>query len=258
MMVSKATLYVHMPRTGGTFISDVLERRGFASRVNIEGGHAPARNTPEYLRRQKILFGTIRDPLSWYKSVNNHYRDSRMHFQGFLHEYMGSGSHSADTVLSSMTHPLEMKIPLERMSHPPGQVKAWPMAEILSRTGLGLWSWMVLWMYSRLPVDTEGANIPRKYSVEEIPWDVALLIDQAHLRQGICDLFDVVDSEKMTDDLRRDIMQEKPKNTTAKSNITWSRPEEARQRIVDADGWLAKGLGLLRPAEDRATMFLLS
>ena len=60
-------IYIHMPKCGGNWITDCLQREIDGRRIGTHG-HAPARYLKNHEVKGKTLWGTIRDPWSWYVS----------------------------------------------------------------------------------------------------------------------------------------------------------------------------------------------
>jgi hypothetical protein len=60
-------IYFHMPKTGGTWITECLKREIDGRHIGPHG-HSPSRDLKRHEIRDKTLWGTIRDPWSWYVS----------------------------------------------------------------------------------------------------------------------------------------------------------------------------------------------
>ena len=65
MIVCKQFVFVHLPKTGGTFVRDTLKTHQHASwQLRERPGHHPARTGP----RDRPILGIIRNPWDWYVS----------------------------------------------------------------------------------------------------------------------------------------------------------------------------------------------
>jgi hypothetical protein len=59
-------VYVHMPKTAGTFVQSTLISRARGER---RGGHTLARDIPTGRLLRRKVFGTVREPCAWYESL---------------------------------------------------------------------------------------------------------------------------------------------------------------------------------------------
>lgn len=154
MIVWPGHLAAHMPKTGGTWLSEALRPLG-RDRLNV--GHAPLRSLghdwqAECYRRNpgqraditgRTLVGTIRDPWSWYGSLYLHALQGGPRQRSELLAY-GDGSLEFREVLFGMTHPTWHCI-----HEHPGVVWRTPASatlDLVSGIG-GLWSWATRWFY---------------------------------------------------------------------------------------------------------------
>jgi hypothetical protein len=64
-------IFLHMPKTGGTWVSNYL-RECHGGQLLPGHGHQPACIIPRHVMEGRSLFGTIRDPWSWYTSWYRH------------------------------------------------------------------------------------------------------------------------------------------------------------------------------------------
>lgn len=66
----KNLVYLHFPKTGGWFVSDILGSKGFQfSCMGLYGGHAGAGEFDDCITK----FGFIRHPVSWHRSLFNYF-----------------------------------------------------------------------------------------------------------------------------------------------------------------------------------------
>lgn len=187
MFVAPGLLYLHPPRTGGTFVANVLEKEGIGSRqLSMEvGGHDGIRAIPLLMRSTALTFSTLRDPWSWYASLDASYRHKGA-FDGPLHEYFGR-SVPFKEVLRGFTQP--RAYPGLRMDHtaryPGARVPEPGLPGKIARSGLGLYSWVVLRMLCPEPLEeVEGVrHLIDQYG--DIPWGVQAIIDTAQLSEGL-------------------------------------------------------------------------
>lgn len=64
-------IYIHMPKTGGSWMSNYLSRE-HAGRVVGSHGHQPIYTIAKHALEGKLPWGTVRDPWSWYLSWWSH------------------------------------------------------------------------------------------------------------------------------------------------------------------------------------------
>ena len=72
MLITNTLIFVHMPKTGGIWVADVMRKLVGASMVPRTQRHTTVNDIPEDLRKSRTVFGTIRDPWSWYVSLWQH------------------------------------------------------------------------------------------------------------------------------------------------------------------------------------------
>ena len=77
MIINDKIVYIHYPKTGGTFMRTILKK--YADCKNVLGGHQssdhfPLRDLP-LEHQDKPVYATVRDPLSWYESAWKFLRD---------------------------------------------------------------------------------------------------------------------------------------------------------------------------------------
>lgn len=69
-IVTDKYVYCHMPKTGGTWMTNYLQQEHEG--VRALSGHSAASELDPAVYEGKTLFGTVRDPWSWYLSWYNH------------------------------------------------------------------------------------------------------------------------------------------------------------------------------------------
>jgi hypothetical protein len=160
-VATEQMLYVHMPKTGGIWVTKVLETVG-GTRIPKLHRHCNAQDIPDTWRDGRLMFGTIRDPWSWYVSLWRHLalgRDGQM-----LLRHLGKGDQGFEAFLRGATDPGVW------MTTPQRYTTAWwdwPAG------GDGLWSETVRSVYGH------GDLIPE------------VLIDTAQLTEGLTELLGV-------------------------------------------------------------------
>lgn len=97
-------IYLHMPKTGGMWVSNILLSNG-GHKIQGNGlhRHAPISKLSEEDLYGKMVFGTIRDPWSWYVSFWRHLQigaDGRA-----LLDFLGRGSREFSSFLAGATNP---------------------------------------------------------------------------------------------------------------------------------------------------------
>lgn len=158
LTVTDKLAYWHMPRTGGMSVYKVLQTYG-SNPEWVKGlkQHGQASQIPQSALTKRALFGTVRDPWSWYASLYQHAKADSKATEDL--EALGNGDSSFKAVLRSLTSP-------EIVAEAP---KRWALgidygeAEYADwkASGLGLCSWMFKYVYGKpnrldLFVDTAG------------------------------------------------------------------------------------------------------
>ena len=71
MRVNDRILMLHVPKTGGTFLSTVLDEMGLGLQTEAEVGldkHIALPDVPDDLVKDRLILAPIRSPMSWYVS----------------------------------------------------------------------------------------------------------------------------------------------------------------------------------------------
>jgi len=148
--------YWHMPKTGGMSVYRVLRHLGTGfGQINHLKRHGKAESIPSSALKGRALFGTVRDPWSWYASLYNMaisgaYPSEQQQKNVKL---MGNGSSEFKDFLYGMTHALdveEMPDPFPLIWDPDPHLHHGAEADYLS-SGLGLCSWAFRFCYGRPP-----------------------------------------------------------------------------------------------------------
>ncbi len=102
MILSKHFVYVHMPKTGGTFVRKVMRDHAPADWDFQELDHTLSKDTPkshEHLPR----FGCVRNPFAWYVSWFVYHQK---HPYQFFNEISDNGTLGfKEPIIKSTTHP---------------------------------------------------------------------------------------------------------------------------------------------------------
>lgn len=98
-VVTPKYLFVHVPKTGGMWTTDILLRYAGGKKNGDAMYHRPKGDLPHGDGR--LSLSNVRDPWSWYASWYLHSRDQR---NPWLQEY-GRGSLAFKDVLFGVTHP---------------------------------------------------------------------------------------------------------------------------------------------------------
>lgn len=134
--VMGASAFWHMPKCGGTFLLQYMQRENLGV-IDVGTGHDPAWYSDRLGLSDKRHIGVIRDPWSWYASLFRHAKNEaseqiRTWFR----------SHAPD-----MTFGTWLKSVLSRGIYPPiGIWETDPSCPLPDGT-VGLWSWLVRYMY---------------------------------------------------------------------------------------------------------------
>jgi len=213
MLATNDLIFIHMPKTGGLWVADVLRKAAGGENVPGTNRHIPIGEVPADLVESRKVFGTIRDPWSWYASLWQHLRNG---VDGPpLLRALGCGSEDFPSVLRGLTDPsIWGSVPKETRGGWP-----WP-----SPRNTGLYTALVEWMYG-------------------CPIKVDVLIDTAYLYEGLSSLLGVP--------ISRDRFP--PKNTNRDRPATAvGRPEDLygsgeHRWVEDADGQAAWVMGYDEP-----------
>ena len=159
VMTTDNLAYWHMPKTGGMSVYRVMQLLGttpkrFAPHLHR---HGPISQVPMGSLGKRAMFGTVRDPWSWYTSLYQH-AGSNEEGQERIRQ-MGNGDGSFRSLLRNLTDPTGV----EEMPEMWGMVLPYDdkdKADWLA-SGLGLCSWVFRYTYGRPPkpdlfVDTAG------------------------------------------------------------------------------------------------------
>lgn len=266
MFYAPGLLYLHLPRTGGTFICDVLELKGLGSRqLSMEiGGHDGVRAVPENIREQSLVFASLRDPWSWYFSIDAHYRH-RGRFDGFLHEMVGKAVPFKE-VMRAFTRPGECPLPKreKNVRYPGSRFYEERFQAKLMESGVGLYTWLVLRMFCSEPFE----SVPDMRGVLEqcgdVVWDINAVIDTAQVREGLGVVLDAW-RPGAGEELRSELQTHPPKNEKSRYRgvLPTGGPDpavydqECQQWVWESDGWLMRRFGFDRPVGQRPAVTLL-
>lgn len=101
-------IYIHMPKNGGVWMTKYLE--GEHDGLLLPGhGHMPASEVPQHHRKDREMFGTIRDPWSWYTSWWSHALSNET-TKASLAVYGGGSTEFAD-VMEGVLNPRSARAP---------------------------------------------------------------------------------------------------------------------------------------------------
>lgn len=98
-VVTPKYLFVHVPKTGGMWTTDILLRFAGGEKNGDSMYHRPKLDLPH--GNGRLSLSNVRDPWSWYASWYLHCRDRK---EPWLQEY-GRGSTTFKDVLFGLTHP---------------------------------------------------------------------------------------------------------------------------------------------------------
>lgn len=250
MFYTNGLLYIHIPRTGGTFVTSLLDRHAAGTRSLAPGvdGHCGVRDIPDVFQNT-FSFATVRDPWSWYASIDKHYRN-KSSFQGFLHAFYGSHAHFKE-VLLGLCDPSRGSMQPNPSLGLPGASSLLPdLKRQIHDSGFGLWSFCVVHMLCRQQYETlPGASSVVDFS--RVLWGVDAIVDTAQVREGLRRVVFAHDSS-LHDKMLEDIQTSKRMNSSA--GFAGVMPDGSPDRsmydneMVDAvlrhDGALMSFLGL--------------
>jgi len=231
-------LYIHMPKTGGTWIDRVMQVTLQARQTGR--GHWPLKDFPPEMVEERFILGTVRDPWSWYASWWQHGMNEKADRENL--EVYGQGSTEFRDVLWGATHagqlpqlPTQMGVLWSLYPHHPTRFRRQPL---FADSGLGAWSWIVYEMYG----DTE-----------EKRFDVDALIDMQQLKEGAAKVLQVEIGPRFEE--HKNTRLQRP--DTAVANPRDLYDEEMVQWVWDADGELVRRLGYTGPFEPATAAVIL-
>ncbi len=256
MFVGSGLLYIHVPRTGGTFISNVLEKHGVGSRqLSLEvGGHDGIREVPERTTDTTLTFATLRDPWSWYASVDAHYRQ-KGRFDGALHEYFGKQVSFKEVIQGFTQAGNGSKVRTDHTARYPGARHPEPgLPGQLARSGVGLYTWMVIRMLCREPLESVDGLSRMLDQYGDIPWGVNAIIDTAQLREGLSAVLQAWNPQQ-AQSLVPAVQTSAPENQKGhyRGVLPTGNPDpgiydpEMQEWIIQSDGWLFRRFGFAFP-----------
>ncbi len=243
-------MFVHLPRAGGTFVGLLMQDLQLATWTPRYQGHVGVRALIPIDRRRKLLFGVIRDPASWYRSVYLHCLNRKLdepnnRFENVLRTMLGPRMRPLSEVIACLTHPRREGLDLTCLCRYLGSNEpSRPLLAELDRMGIGMWTWMVMQIFADRHV------LPG----QTVPWGVHQLIDHSHIRQG---LIAVVGDEHASHIKHHRVVHlgERSRATHAELSLEGSHVWDD---IYARDGWMMELLGMDRPADARPALRVLS
>lgn len=200
-----------MPKTGGSWVEHYLiHELGGAIYPHLPG-HAPAAQLPAHVREGKILFGTVRDPLSWYASWYAHAFHNPTHRERL--RIFGRGDESFEAVLRGALFPR-----IDRCPDSPGAI--WEVPLVGRRVYLGrgesLYTWAFRYIY--------GTEVQHFIHLEDLAKELGKFMR-----------------------LRIDTKTYPPRNTRSErdTQIQVEYTDELRELVYERDGEVARLLGYL-------------
>lgn len=266
MYVAPGLLYVHMPRTAGMFVTNVLDRSlGGTRTIAGSGVHDGVRRLPENVTGGRLSFGTVRDPWSWYVSFYSSFKQQKSgNITGPLAMLCGNQA-TFQAALPAMTRPTGAA----RLSSPqfPGHPKgAERLGTLLCDTGIGLWSWYVITSYCRDEVE-KVKGLQARLEGADLPWAVSALVDAATVEEGLDKILEAWGGSK-SEETRKYLETAPPVNESApqwcwkgvrpsgRPDPRWWDPSMVAT-VFETDGWLLRRLGYDRPVGAREPIVVL-
>lgn len=185
MYLAPNLLYLHLPRTAGTFVTNLLEKTGVGSRtVGTLGVHDGVRKISPIQKEDRLIFGSIRDPWSWYVSYYSWFKSPKTgQLNGPIAELCGNRA-SFEEALRMMTTPHGQGL----MVHPkiPGHQNSSDsqIGRAMDKAQIGLWSWYVLTMFCDQEIETLD-RIAATVEEGPLPWGADVLADAATIEIGL-------------------------------------------------------------------------
>jgi hypothetical protein len=157
-------LYVHMPKTGGVWMTQYLKDQHDG--LLLPGhGHMAASDVPGHHKRNREMFGTMRDPWGWYASWWAHALSNESEQPG-LRAYGGGSTEFAD-VLQGVLCPQAKRVPKQIgviWNIPKPDPEQWGFVA----RGVGLFSWAFNYIH--------GDEVRKLIDMAQMPEGLRLLM----------------------------------------------------------------------------------
>lgn len=110
------SIFLHVPKTGGTWVRYALDRSGIAlgeslqldtsgkHRTRVWSVHSPLKALPKALVRDKYIFAFVRHPLSWFQSMWAFRMQTGWQNLGCSNEYMCKSNNFNEYVRKSLLY----------------------------------------------------------------------------------------------------------------------------------------------------------
>lgn len=263
MYVAPGLLYLHVPRTAGTFVTNVLERGGAGSR-NVPGvaPHDGIRKVGE-LASDRLVFGTIRDPWSWYVSFFSSFKHHKTGIlTGPLAEFCGNRATFAEAMVA-MTKPIGQAVvgSPKFPGHPSGVDR---LGQTLLDAQIGLWSWYIITTFCLDPVEGVAGLSGKLDDESDLPWSVNVLIDAATVEEGLSQILEAWGGPNASETLS--FLENSPPINESPPQSSWrgvrpsGRPDPrwwdaaSIQAVNGVDGFLMRRFGLDQPVGRRPVL----
>lgn len=266
MYVAPGLLFLHVPRSAGTFVTNILERGGSGSRS--VGGllpHDGVRKVGE-LASGRLVFGCVRDPWSWYLSFYSSFKNHKTGgLLGPLGEVCGNGA-DFKKALAAMTKPVGQA--LVHSPKYPGHPAGIPqLGRGLRSSGIGLWSWYLATTFCLEEVESMEGLSGLLSDGADLPWSVDVLLDAATVEDGLSRLLHAWGGPRSTE--TASLLTRAPPVNESPPNVSWRgvRPsgkpdprwwdEESIEAVLEVDGGLLERFGFGSPVGARPSFHLM-
>ncbi len=264
MYVASGLLFLHVPRSAGTFVTNVLERVPGTRNVNGTSPFDGVRKLGE-ISSNRLTFGCIRDPWSWYVSLYCSYKNKSGGLTGPLSDVCGNGASFAKALVA-MTKP-EGQALLTAPKYPGHPTGLPQLGRTLRSTGIGLWSWYVATTYCVEPVEEDPGFNRRLDDGGDLPWSADVLVDSASVGEGLSQVLSAWGGPKAAE--TKAFLERAPPINEAPPQYSWKgvrpsgRPdprwwdEESTRAVLEVDGPLLRRFGFDAPPGGRPVCHLL-
>lgn len=246
-------------------MSDLLDKERLGSRqLALEiGGHDGIRSVPESIQSQSLIFATMRDPWSWYASIDAHYRH-KGRFDGFLLELFGKVVPFKEVVRLLTGNVSDRALLYRDVRYPGARVHEEKLASKISASGLGLYSWLAIRMFCNDEIETVEGLDRVLHADSDLPWSIHAAVDTAQVRDGLMLVLQAYDPDvamKVQESVR--VHPAQNERSRYRGVMPNGQPDpsvydqEMQEWVLRADSWMMQRFQFHLPVGQRSPITLL-